>query len=188
VSALYILGALTGRENGFHTLIDPNQSGKWKNIGTSNLTRAGFKNFELLETGSEFALPKLLQQEADFFDLIFIDGLHTFDQVMVDLYYANRLLRAGGYIVIDDCSWYTVAKALAYFVQYPAYKIAGQSEETSTLKKIGHFLISLLPWRAWYYLLPLKLFNLANRTRFSSMVALQKTTQDNRDGFWSVEF
>ncbi|MGI6251432.1 MAG: class I SAM-dependent methyltransferase [Anaerolineaceae bacterium] len=187
ISALYICGTLAEREGSIHLLIDPNQSGKWKNIGVSNLYRAKITKFKLIEAGSELVLPQLLLAEEYSYDLIFIDGLHTFDQVMLDLYYANRLLRVGGYLVIDDCSWFTVAKALSYFVQYPAYKLIGQTKITSPLRRFGKTLTSLLPWRAWQYLLSVKLYNLALRTKFGGMVALQKTALDERDGFWFAE-
>ena len=36
------------------------------------------------------------------FDLVFLDGLHTFDQTYRDLVNAVRHLRAGGIVVIDD--------------------------------------------------------------------------------------
>lgn len=188
ISSLFILNALSDRKNSFHTLVDPHQSGKWKNIGIANLSRAGFTNVDLLEVGSEVALPALIQQREASFDLIFLDGLHTFDQVMVDLFFANKLLRVGGYLVIDDFSWRSVSKAISYFIQYPAYRIVGQSEEKSLLKRIANLFVSLLPWKIWQFLLPLRLANLANRVRFSSMVALQKTSEDDRGGFWAVEF
>jgi hypothetical protein len=36
------------------------------------------------------------------FDFIFIDGLHRFDHVFVDLFYAHRLLKPAGVVVLDD--------------------------------------------------------------------------------------
>ena len=38
------------------------------------------------------------------FDLIFIDGLHQFDQVLRDYWNAQRVLRDGGCIVFHDCN------------------------------------------------------------------------------------
>ena len=45
-------------------------------------------------------MPKFLNMKP--FDFIFIDGWHTFDYTLVDMFYADRLLRIGGYLLIDD--------------------------------------------------------------------------------------
>jgi predicted O-methyltransferase YrrM len=39
------------------------------------------------------------------FDLIYIDGLHTYDQVKSDLENAYKFLRPKGYLLIDDYLW-----------------------------------------------------------------------------------
>lgn len=62
----------------------------------------------------------MLRKQPESFNLIFIDGWHTFDQMMLDMFYANRLVRIGGYIIIDDCNWESVAVALSYYMNYPA--------------------------------------------------------------------
>ena len=64
--------------------------------------RTGFDFIIFKEELSEIALPSLLKEKEGRFDLIFIDGLHSYDQVMLDFYYANRLIRIGGFIVFDD--------------------------------------------------------------------------------------
>ena len=46
------------------------------------------------------SIPKFLTKKP--FDFIFIDGWHTFDYTLVDMFYADRLLRIGGYLLIDD--------------------------------------------------------------------------------------
>ena len=53
-------------------------------------------------------------------DLVFIDGWHTFDYTLVDAFYANELLRVGGYLVIDDAQHSGVAKCVRYIE--PNYK------------------------------------------------------------------
>lgn len=40
---------------------------------------------------------------SDFFDIIFIDGLHTADQAYRDIQNALRVLNPGGVIVVHDC-------------------------------------------------------------------------------------
>jgi hypothetical protein len=50
---------------------------------------------------SQDLLPGLVQSGA-MFDLALVDGGHRFDDVFVDTYYVARLLRPGGYMVLDD--------------------------------------------------------------------------------------
>ena len=50
------------------------------------------------------------------FDLVLIDGCHGFPSVFVDFYYAARLLKIGGTLIIDDMHIYT-CQLLASFIQ-----------------------------------------------------------------------
>lgn len=47
------------------------------------------------------------------FDVAFIDGLHTMDQVIHDMHHCIKLLRPGGVIVIHDCNPTKPSMALA---------------------------------------------------------------------------
>ena len=53
-----------------------------------------------------------VHQSDDLFDVIFIDGLHTFDQTLKDLLNATACLRPGGVIVVDDVIPNTYAASL----------------------------------------------------------------------------
>lgn len=188
ISSLFICSALATRENPKHTIIDPVQSTFWHGVGIHHLMRSGVGFFELIEKGSEIALPELLIADQEKFDLIFIDGRHSFDQVCLDMYYANRLLRIGGYLVLDDCSFLSISKALAYFIDYPAYQLHRLVKETRFARKIAHGMTRLLPWDVWKYCLPLKLYDQFQRVRFTSMVALKKIAEDQRRYNWGTDF
>ena len=83
--------------------IDPNQSGKWKSIGLSNIDQAGFSKYhQCFEDKSFNTMPQLLPELTGKLDLVFIDGWHTFDYTLVDGFYADLLVRPGGFIVFDD--------------------------------------------------------------------------------------
>ena len=122
LSSLFICSAIQDRRKAFHTIIDPSQHTVWDGVGIRNLEECGIEFFRLLEEGSEFALPKLLESEKNEFDLIFIDGWHTFDHTMVDCFYATRLLRINGFIVLDDADWPSVKRVYQYFSNYPCYE------------------------------------------------------------------
>ena len=54
---------------------------------------------------SSVVLSGLASREKECFDLIFIDGSHFADDVMVDAVMAWQLLRSGGILVFDDYLW-----------------------------------------------------------------------------------
>jgi hypothetical protein len=67
-----------------------------------------------VEERSQTALPRLL---GDGFvaDAAFVDGSHIFHNVFVDLFYLRELVRPGGLVILDDCSYLSVATAARYF-------------------------------------------------------------------------
>lgn len=188
LSSLFICSALEQKQNPSHTIIDPNQTDAYQNIGRLNLERSDVKFFTLIEQSSELALPQILRDAPNSFDLIFIDGLHSFDQVALDFYYANRLLKIGGYLVFDDCSFYSISKVLAFVLKYPAYTFFSQVRETSRKKKFLRFWARLIPDFVKTHLLPLKANNLLYRLQFTSMVALKKVSEDYRSNRWFADF
>jgi predicted O-methyltransferase YrrM len=69
---------------------------------------------KLIEEKSFEALPTLLKRNKDKVDLVFVDGWHTFDYTLVDIFYGVLLLRIGGYLIIDDALHPGVANTLKY--------------------------------------------------------------------------
>ena len=45
-------------------------------------------------------------KNSEFFDLIYIDGDHVFDQVKLDIYNSWKILKSGGYLILDDYLWW----------------------------------------------------------------------------------
>jgi hypothetical protein len=76
-------------------VIDPFQRTQWRGSGIKNIRDAEF--------GSDIVLPGLLDEGVTV-DFAFVDGWHTFDQVPVEFYDINRLLRVGGVIAFDDAN------------------------------------------------------------------------------------
>lgn len=188
ISSLFICDALKHKVDKEHFIIDPNQDTNYNGIGISNLEKAGVTFFNFVAEKSEFALPKLAQTASGEFDLVFIDGLHSFDQVLLDFYYANHLVRTGGFIIFDDCSFYSVSKALAYILGYPAYKFHSQVKETSSKKRILGLLLNSFPDFVKKLFFPLKFYNFSIRFRFSSMIAIMKMGDDVRNNQWFTDF
>jgi predicted O-methyltransferase YrrM len=185
LSSLHIVSALAGRPGAHHVIVDPDESTAWSGVGVTNLDRAGIDFYELREEPSEIALPQLLKEGAEF-DLAFIDGWHTFDQTLIDMYYANRLVKVGGYIIIDDADWISVSKAISYFAKYPCYRIVAGAAGPVTrvvnaLWRLGKPFAELL-FPRWLY------DYLYGLGKYPSMVALQKVTEDNRNWKWFRSF
>jgi predicted O-methyltransferase YrrM len=115
-SALAIAEALVdrGSDQARHLIIDPYQE-HFQRAGWEAMVGAGLESLcSLIEARSQMALPRLL--EAGFMaDAAFVDGSHLFHNVFVDLYYLRELVRPGGLVILDDCSWSSVATAVRYF-------------------------------------------------------------------------
>jgi predicted O-methyltransferase YrrM len=193
LSSLHICSALSTRESARHVIIDPAQHAYWHGVGVYNLKRAGFSFFELIERPSEFILPELAQSEAGTYDLVFIDGVHTFDHTLLDFFYANHLIRIGGYIVLDDCTTASISRVVSYISKYPCYRLLSQFSRNlykkSPISRIAKMARLLLPTSMSVYLLPKHLYDrYYSRAMYPSMVVLKKVEVDGRNSDWFVAF
>jgi predicted O-methyltransferase YrrM len=121
-SAVYMCQAHKDLDiGGKHIAIDPNQSSTYTNIGRTMIKNAGLSDYiEVHELTSAEALPKI----NDRLHLVYIDGWHTFDQTLMDFFYADKLIGIGGIIVLDDIRHAPVNKFLVYVsTNYPNYSI-----------------------------------------------------------------
>jgi predicted O-methyltransferase YrrM len=166
---------------GTHTIIDPYQSTDWRNVGVKRLNEIG-ADYELIEEVSEIAMPDLLQRGRRF-DLVFVDGWHTFDQTLLECYYATRLLRVGGYLAVDDTAMMPVRTALDYFRAYDCYKFH-DAVGLKLRKSLKRRLARIIP-KAW--LAPALRYRIF--TDFEPrMIVLKKIDEDDRPGDWYREF
>src|SRR3972149_7907264 len=96
-SAIYIMSA-TGAP---HIVIDPYQ-GEFDNLGISNVKKLHlYKRLIFYPDYSQIILPKLVLSGKKF-AFVFIDGGHRFDDIFIDFYYSDLLLRMGGFIIFHD--------------------------------------------------------------------------------------
>nr|VFJ62056.1 MAG: Methyltransferase domain-containing protein [Candidatus Kentron sp. DK] len=197
LSTLHICGGLYGRPDVHHTIIDPFQYLNWHGIGVENVRRSGFTEFNLIENLSELALPELLRHEKCY-DMILVDGVHTFDHTLLDMFYANRMLKLGGFLIVDDCDWRSISRAISYFLNYPCYELytpyrergsslmpeimrglARKFHALSKMLRLDPFLKSTLHPAIYR-----KIFSI----RFPRLVILQKIGKDERFFLWHNEF
>jgi len=57
------------------------------------------------------------------FDLVLIDGCHGFPSIFVDFYYAAKLLKIGGTLIIDDMHIYTCQLAARFIQSDPGWNV-----------------------------------------------------------------
>jgi hypothetical protein len=98
-----------------HTAIDPMQPFRlYDEAGVYAVERAGLGGFlDYHPEYSEFVLPRILA-DGQRYDLIYIDGSHLFENVLLDAFYCARLLNDGGLIAFDDCTDRHVAKVISF--------------------------------------------------------------------------
>ena len=111
-SAVWIMDALP--PGGSHTAIDPFQASMWSGVGATQAKRLSDRQFRLIEDYSIHALSDLIRN-GERFDFIFIDGNHRFDDVLVDFYLADQVLKPGGIMALDDI-WMPSIRTVASFV------------------------------------------------------------------------
>lgn len=191
MSTLYICEALTRLSHpACHIVIDPFQRTQWCDIGRKHVAEAGFESIVTFkEEPAELVLPALVRDGVRV-DFAFVDGWHTFDQVMVEFYVLNRLLRVGGVAAFDDSDRRSVNRVLRHALTYPNYQVystnATQPSSVSVAGRVRRALARLprveaivrrdVLHRDWDIGL------------FGSCVALQKIDEDRRTSGWDREF
>lgn len=197
ISSMTIAEGIKGVDGSFHYIIDPFQKSQWKNIGISNLKRAGFDNFRLVEDYSEFALPALVKDGVRV-NFGFIDGWHTFDHTLIDFFYINRMLEPGGVVIIDDVHMPAVNKVIRYLYNYPCYQFAGSVENKNITSQRKVFDSAAKVFSGLKYVTgkkvaaelynPKLLRSDKELSLNSSMIAFKKISADERDWNWYANF
>jgi hypothetical protein len=191
VSTLYICEALADiNQPARHIVMDPFQSTQWRGIGLRNVRQAGFGSMvDFREEHSEAVLPELVRSGLQV-DFALIDGWHTFDQVMVEFYYLNRLLRVGGVIAFDDADRRSVNRVIRHALTYPAYGVfdAGRprADRVSLAGRLRRA-AGALPGAA-VVLRPDFVKRDWDLGVFGSCVALEKVGEDRRSSGWDRPF
>lgn len=189
LSSLHICQALRGRAGARHTIIDPFQNTQWDGVGVRHLARAGVDFFRLIEERSEFALPSVLGAEAGEgkYDFVFVDGWHTFDHTLLDCFYATRLLRVGGYLVIDDLVIPPVRRTADYIGSYPCYRrhaTLGATAGVSLKRRAARAVLGLLPKHRRDTLLHPEFARDVFNDEHAGMIAFRKIAEDQRGWDW----
>jgi predicted O-methyltransferase YrrM len=119
-STIYFLASIAKNQTGHHVAIDPYQNAHYHGIGLAHANAlapvSGKRSaFQFFEDRSDRIATDLARSKS-VFDLIFIDGNHRFDDVLVDFYLYAQLCTVGGYIVLDDM-WMSSVRTVVSFVR-----------------------------------------------------------------------
>ncbi len=116
----------TAQTGGRHTAIDPYQSAPpplgFAAAGIAAVRNAGYGDFlNVIEKPNYLALPQLVAEQAKF-DLVLIDGWHSFDYAFVDYFYADLLLPVGGVMIFHDTGWPSVERVCRFLEASKPYE------------------------------------------------------------------
>lgn len=134
-STIAMLTVLAANGGGHVTSIDPFQLAPVQAVegmvrgfgaaGVDNVRKAGFERLHTLIPALDYvALPELVRSGRRF-DLVFIDGYHSFDYTMVDFFYADLLTRTGGHVVFHDSACEAVYRVCEFVAANKAYRPVG---------------------------------------------------------------
>ena len=196
ISSIYICSGISTKATPSHTAIDPFQTSHYHGRGIANVGRAGFPFFEVIEQPSEIALPGLLKSRK-LYDMALIDGLHTADQTLLDFYYLDRMIPAGGIMVIDDVNARAVNKIAHYISTYPNYRLIGTSGPRGIPRRILNLAKVALAAGLWpirkifgdatvreFFDISLLQPEHLGTIDFCTMAAFEKTSEYMRDTDW----
>ena len=105
-----------------HWGVDPCQYSEFNGSAVAALRSCGLDHlFELLEGPSHIMLPKLVEQGVRV-DMVFVDGWHTFDYTLIDVFLADKLLKPGGILMMHDMQMPSKQKVLGYLYSHRKYR------------------------------------------------------------------
>ncbi len=132
-STVWMLDALRSKTDSLHVSVDPLQKSLWHGIGLTQVDRLAFgKSFKWIENFSIHALSDFIRRNEKF-DFVYIDGNHRFDDVIVDFYLADQIVRPGAIIILDDMWMPSVRAAVNFIVNNRAYERIAQPVDNMTV-------------------------------------------------------
>jgi predicted O-methyltransferase YrrM len=106
-----------------HFGVDPCQYSEFNGAGLAALRRCGISHlFELLDGPSHLMLPKVIER-GEKIDMVFVDGWHTFDYTLIDVFLADKLLRPGGILMMHDMPMPSKQKVWGYLRTHRKYRL-----------------------------------------------------------------
>ncbi|XHR26759.1 MAG: class I SAM-dependent methyltransferase [Chthoniobacteraceae bacterium] len=171
ISTLAIAQAVAGN-GGRHYGIDPEQSTSHDYAAINLLSEHRLNEcFSLMEGPAHIMMPQLTAQ-GELFDFAFIDGMHTFHYKLIDYFFADKLLRIGGWMVFHDLLLPSVKKLYRYIQTQGKYRPWDTPQlEPPTAYKLRHIAAAVIKRK------PLRTFW---PNGFSNLLVLEKVSDEER--------
>ena len=77
-----------------------------------------FENIEIIQGFSENDNVIRKAKSNEYYDIIFIDGCHDYKNVCLDINNYSKMLKSGGYLIMDDASLF-ITDAYGSFLGHP---------------------------------------------------------------------
>lgn len=84
---------------------------------------------EFVPDTSDVVLPRLTTA----LDVAFVDGNHSFPHPVVDFHYISRLLRVGGYLVLDDVPIPSVGVVHEFLLDDPSWQLSSMLDDRAAV-------------------------------------------------------
>ncbi len=123
-STIYFLAAIKANHKGLHVAMDPFETSVWHSIGIKKVQELSMdSSFRFMPEYDFFAVPDMAREKQKF-DVIFIDGNHRFDDVLLDFTLSDYICAEQGYIILHDL-WMPSIKKVAKFIKNnrPDYEV-----------------------------------------------------------------
>jgi 5-methylcytosine-specific restriction endonuclease McrA len=124
-----VVFAMKGAE---HTCIVPSDETVNRIREFCTESRISLAGVQFVIDRSEHALPRLTQSNYEF---VLIDGRHGFPAPFIDCYYAARLLKVGGCVMVDDLHIWTIELLVEYLRSDTSWKLARETWHSATFVK-----------------------------------------------------
>jgi predicted O-methyltransferase YrrM len=100
--------------------IDPLQSTYFGNAGRARAQRFAAQH-TLIEDWDYLAFPRLIAEGVSV-SMAYIDGHHSFDYVLLDFFFVDKLLSVGGVVGFNDCQMPSISKAISFLMKFRRYQ------------------------------------------------------------------
>jgi len=188
ISTLFICEALKESGGVKHIVMDPYQK-DWHNIGLKHIKEFGYEKWvDFKEDLSDRVLSDLyLKKES--VDFAYMDSSKVFDVELFNVYLLTRILRIGGVIVFDDCSFPGIKKLVRFLRKHPSFRLVFQFKKIKTgyRRRIFSRLCGFLPYSHKIFrpeiLEPDYQLGLDYHC-----IGFEKISEDNRNWKWHADF
>ncbi len=160
--------------DGHHIGVDPCQKTDHDEAAIVLLEEFDVVNrFQLLDGPGHIKIPELITQDRQF-DLVFIDGMHNFDYKLVDVFFADQVLRPSGFLVLHDLLLPSVKKVYRYIRGNYHYQVVSTpSLQPPLARKMRYLIGAFLKRRSLWHFWP---------NSYSNLLVLKKL--ENNDQPW----